>query len=247
MSAAEVDTIKPAALGPRRAVLVFLAFLLTQVFVGAAVGVAGAIAFMMISPGGDSAEVLHLVVMPASIAAAIVGGLVAFGVARRMLPGPVSSGALASIGWRKAQRLHLLVAAVAGLSLSAFYLYGLAGLHPSAPRHVGPVTALVESGGLPRLLWAVLALLIAPPIEEFVFRGVMFTGFRRSWGGPSAATVTVFLFALIHLTEAHGAALLSIVLLGYAAVIARTASESLLAPITLHAAYNLGIVVAAYG
>ena len=47
----------------------------------------------------------------------------------------------------------------------------------------GPVAKMAASNGMGRAVWAVLAVLIAPPVEELLFRGVMLRGMIASWGG----------------------------------------------------------------
>ncbi len=109
--------------------------------------------------------------------------------------------------------------------------------------------AALQGGGWILYTWATLAVLIAPPIEEFMFRGVLWTGFSRSWGPVVAAIVVTLVFVVIHLTEAAGypPALLSITAMAAAALAARIVTGSLVPPIFLHAAYNAVIVTSALG
>jgi len=133
--------------------------------------------------------------------------------------------------------------------LAVIYLTGLAlYASPSATQHWGPMVRAASSGGWPRHLWTLLALVIAPPVEEFMFRGVMFAGLSRSWSATTAGTVVTVLFLAIHLTEIWGfaPAVVSITALGIAALLARVLTGSLAPAIALHTAYNLVIVVATY-
>jgi len=104
------------------------------------------------------------------------------------------------------------------------------------------------SGGWQRHLWALLALSIVPPVEEFVFRGVLFGGLWRSWGLPAASCLTTILFALFHVTSSHPyfPAMVMVTCVGAAQLWARVASRSLAPSIAMHAAYNLGLVVTVY-
>lgn len=59
------------------------------------------------------------------------------------------------------------------------------------------------------LVGAFLSLVILPPIaEEIIFRGFVFTGFRRRFGFIIAALATSVLFAIPHLFESSGSGLL---------------------------------------
>jgi membrane protease YdiL (CAAX protease family) len=104
------------------------------------------------------------------------------------------------------------------------------------------------AGGAARVLWAVLALAVAPPTEELLFRGVLYGGLARSWGARAAAVATTVLFVALHATEIGrfwpGWAVISA--LGALALRARLKTGSLVPAIALHAAYNMGLVLVAY-
>jgi membrane protease YdiL (CAAX protease family) len=89
---------------------------------------------------------------------------------------------------------------------------------------------------------------VAPPVEEFVFRGVLFAGFRRSWKTGAAGALVTLLFIAAHFTEVagYGPAVIAVALVGAATLVARIATDSLAPAIALHASYNLGLVVALY-
>src|SRR3989442_801738 len=143
-----------------------------------------------------------------------------------------------AIGWSPTSRLWLLAAILSGLTLSAIYLKVLVRLFPPSPGQTwGPLVAAMVSGGWQRHLWALLALSIVPPVEEFVFRGVLFGGLRRSWGLPAAACLTTILFALFHVTSLHPylPALVMITCVGAPQLSARVARRSLAPSIAMHA------------
>jgi membrane protease YdiL (CAAX protease family) len=106
----------------------------------------------------------------------------------------------------------------------------------------------VNSGGWPRHLWAVLALLVAPPVEEFLFRGVLFAGFVRSWSMASSGALVTLLFPAAHATEARGyaPAIVSIAAVGTLTLLARIHTDSLAPGVALHAAYNLVLAASLY-
>jgi membrane protease YdiL (CAAX protease family) len=238
-------------LGPLKAFLVLLAFFGAQLVAGLVIGMAGGIWFMV--KRGDTgpaviAEAQRAVVMPAMVVGLAVGGLVALGVTWFIFRGS-RPPRLRSLGWSSASRRDMLVAGLAGVGLAVFYLFGLVSHIPPDPgRRWGFMVQTASSGGWPRHLWAALALAIAPPVEEFVFRGVLFTGLSRSWSVGASGMLVTLLFVATHLTEAWGyaPAIVCITAVGTAALIARILTKSLAPAVALHAGYNLVLVVSVY-
>ena len=135
------------------------------------------------------------------------------------------------------------------LGLAASYVLGVVPHFPAAPgHHWGPFVQAASAGGWSQHLWAGLGILIAPPSEEFVFRGVLFTGFLKRWSALTAGALVTLLFLLGHLTEVWGyaPALVATIVLGVATLFARILTNSLAPAVALHAAYNLLLVVTSY-
>jgi membrane protease YdiL (CAAX protease family) len=98
---------------------------------------------------------------------------------------------------------------------------------------------LFTSGDLSSRLWLVLTFVIAAPLfEEFIFRGILFAGFRRTLGTPLAVVASSAVFALVH--PAAGAP----AVFGMAVLAASVYAHCrwLGAPIATHLAYN-GVIV----
>jgi membrane protease YdiL (CAAX protease family) len=231
---------------------VFLAYLGVQLFVGLLVGMVGGILAVLSGGPGNPGAVLvavQQVILPASFIGLVGGGLTVYALARRSLPGSLGSGALRPIGWNAAPPRALLLAILAGLGLAALYLLVLVPAAPSVSgQHIGTLAGAASLGGWYRHGWAVLLLLIAPPVEEFVFRGVLMAGFASAWTTGTAGTVVAFLFWLLHFADmqSYGPALIAVALVAGATVVARVTADSLVPAIVLHASYNLGIVIAVY-
>lgn len=84
-------------------------------------------------------------------------------------------------------------------------------------------------------LWlCAMVIVSAPIVEEFIFRGLIFQGLRRSAGGAVAVLGSAALFALIH----PPIAVIPVFGLGIAAAISFEQSGVLWAPIVAHAIYN---------
>lgn len=90
------------------------------------------------------------------------------------------------------------------------------------------------------LLAVVLALVLAPPLEELVFRGALHQGLRQRTGFWPAALLSSGVFAAVHLevVTSSAAFLLPLFLLGvlFAWLLERTGN--LLAPVLAHLAFN---------
>jgi ABC-2 type transport system permease protein len=94
----------------------------------------------------------------------------------------------------------------------------------------------VASGGL----WIpILAIAAAPLFEEFIFRGLIFGGLRRSMTVVPAILASAAVFAIVH----PPASMIPVFGLGLCAAFAYERSRMLLAPMLAHALYN-GAVIA---
>jgi membrane protease YdiL (CAAX protease family) len=90
-----------------------------------------------------------------------------------------------------------------------------------------------------RPLWiCILAIVAAPLFEEFLFRGLIFQGLRRTTGPTLAILGSASLFALVH----PPISVLPVFGLGIAAAISFQKSGFLLAPILTHAVYNSVVI-----
>ena len=125
---------------------------------------------------------------------------------------------------------------LAGVLLAMVVLAGSALL---PDRKDFPMEKLFTS---PSAVYAVggLAVLIAPFMEELVFRGVLFSFFERLGGFRIAVPLTALLFAALHYPEYAGAwtHVSMILVVGLVLSVARAATRSLVPSFLLHTAYN---------
>jgi membrane protease YdiL (CAAX protease family) len=111
-----------------------------------------------------------------------------------------------------------------GLACGYLYLIGQAGWLEDA-----------KSGMAHLGLWAFpLALIAAPIFEEFIFRGLIFGGLRRSFGLWPAALASAAVFAIVH----PPVSMVPVFCMGVCAAYVYDRSRSLLAPMLTHAVYN---------
>lgn len=199
--------------------------------VSASDGIIAAILFFLLQlliAGG-----LHLAGKPISLQtvtfAFAAAGAMVYGLARLLYWRNATSGVprLWHGPWRIAAPGVLawgVLMAVPALAAGALWLVFL--------RHAGLAPAAPPPGALAWL--APLAVLAAPIFEEFIFRGQVFSGLRRSLPLPASMAASAALFAVIH----PPLAMLPVFVLGLCTAYAAERSKSLLAPMLAHALYN---------
>lgn len=91
------------------------------------------------------------------------------------------------------------------------------------------------------LRWAVVLVAVvgAPPVEEFLFRGLLYTGLRRVTGPRVAVMGSAVVFGVVH----PAASFIPVFVLGAMCAVAYARTRSLWAPIMIHAVYNAGVVL----
>lgn len=244
--------------GAKRAFIIFVAYLLAQLAVGLLVGLGMGIYYgagsaargLRPDPQAIGVLIQTNAIIPIAILSALLGVYVAYRFVRPCFPGSINAGAFAPLGWTRCSGSRLWIAAGIGLTISLLYILVLVPLFPpDANRTIGPLATAAVSTGWTKHAWALMAVLIAPISEEFVFRGALYSGFARSWGRIASAIIVSILFVALHLTEINDywPALVGISTLAVATVVTRQTSGSLIPSIALHAAYNLGLVLFVYG
>jgi membrane protease YdiL (CAAX protease family) len=129
----------------------------------------------------------------------------------------------------------LLVAAFPLILASSAMVSSL--MHSDPQKDSQPIVQLFENVSEPskRIPIILLAVVVAPLAEEFVFRGFLYGVLKRYAGGVPALIFTGICFALIHL---HVPSLLPLFLLACVLTLAYELSGSLLVPMAMHALFN---------
>ena len=147
---------------------------------------------------------------------------------------------------RRDARLALLAVALMAAVLAAYEaivsaagvdaLIGLAGWPGPEPRSVDAANVVV---------FALLAVLAAPLIEEAFFRGFLFGGMRRAGGGrwalPAALLTSAALFAAAHIAAAR---MIPLAIHGVVLSVLYMRTRNLTAPTLAHGLWNAGAVAA---
>ena len=177
------------------------------------------------------------VLLEAAVSLLVFGGAAALGLCvldgdqRKILPRAALS---------PAQTLWLTLT---GVLLAAPMTLGVDVLEALFARHGTVVQPMVLQAQAPGvfLLTLLKSALLAPVLEELFFRGYLLHAMKR-FGEPRAAAVSALCFALVHLGGTPCAwAMYAAMGLLLAALTLRTGS--LLAPMLVHAVYNLTLVL----
>lgn len=92
----------------------------------------------------------------------------------------------------------------------------------------------IEAHGAALASLVALAVIIAPIVEEFLFRGLVFAGVRKMTGAPAAIVFSALLFACLHAPVSAPAALV----VGLVTGAARERTGALACGVAMHAVYN---------
>jgi ABC-2 type transport system permease protein len=93
--------------------------------------------------------------------------------------------------------------------------------------------------GLSAGVWIPLLAVVAAPIfEEFIFRGLIFGGLRRSLGALPAIAASAAVFAIVH----PPVSMIPVFVLGLCAAFAFDRTKLLLAPMIAHGIYNAAVL-----
>ena len=97
-------------------------------------------------------------------------------------------------------------------------------------------------------LLAAFGILVAPLVEELIFRGFLFAALERTWGLRAAVWSTSLLFATIHVPQLRGGAPQVAAIFGVGVVLAwvRGHTGSLAPPYFVHLAYNTTLFMLLY-
>ena len=154
-----------------------------------------------------------------------------------------------TVGWRPIQTrllprtLPYSALALGGFSLAVVVAFA-EGLFP--PKHPLPIQAVTQTPHA-AVLFMLSAVLVAPVVEETIFRGYLYPVAARSFGVGMGVLVTGALFGLLHARQLWGGwwQIALLVMVGIVFTIARAATRTVVASYILHASYNALPVIAA--
>jgi membrane protease YdiL (CAAX protease family) len=167
-----------------------------------------------------------------------VAGAVTYGVVRLFYWRSRTQGVPVLVGggpraWRQ-NGLWGVVGGVAAAVCGIVYLDVISAMGLLPP----PPASSITDPYLPYWL-AALMIVAAPVFEEFIFRGLIFGGLRRSLGLPVAALASAAIFGLVHPVLS----VIPVAIMGLIAALAYERTAALMAPMLVHALYNAAVFV----
>ncbi|MBN1508953.1 MAG: CPBP family intramembrane metalloprotease [Sedimentisphaerales bacterium] len=147
------------------------------------------------------------------------------------------------LAWAGADLLAVWPLVLAMIVLTVAIGRALMGESFEIPQHMGLEIITESTSPLLQVLIVVLAVVVAPLVEEMVFRGMIQTTLRSYFGRPwLAIAVTSAMFASVHENGTHWPALF---VLGMGLGYSYEKSGSLFRPILMHALFNGTTILAA--
>lgn len=163
------------------------------------------------------------------------------GPARLHDPGP------SGIAWHRAPRSGYAVAVLFAVLILLVVVVLFHFLPPDAARLENlPDAALYSAPGWPAAGLLLLSILIAPPLEEFVFRGGVFAALATRFSPLAAGILTTLVFVAVHAPEKiyYPPGFIDVGLMAAAAAWMRVKFGSIRPGILLHVLYNAGLLAA---
>jgi membrane protease YdiL (CAAX protease family) len=205
-------------------------------------GIAGAI-IVWLDPGlvRSQEELAEAILQVTIIPLAILSSLFTLGLIYASVVFVCRRPFLESLGLRRPDPSSLAGSLLLGAVAAALYV-GVALLLPPGPDQEpgGPISKLAESGPFGHAVWIFLAVVMAPAVEEILFRGYAYLGARRKLGPVGAGAVVTVFFLLLHVTEtgAYLPALAGIGTLATVLVVLMERTGNLTYCIACHLGYN---------
>jgi membrane protease YdiL (CAAX protease family) len=222
----------------RDVVIAFVAYVGAQILVWAVAGVLAA-SKSRSQGAADLIQALSRVVPVALPASLLASGLALVLVLRRWRRrlGSAALGRILGLSWGERSLLRKAALTGAALALISLPLMGLVVHRPEPP---DVITQLTSSSSSALWAWIISAVLLAPPIEELMFRGALLGGLGETWSLRAGAAISAATFWLMHGPEfVHWPAALAIAVLTIVATRLRLQSGALGPSIALHFGYNL--------
>ncbi|MGH9800838.1 MAG: CPBP family glutamic-type intramembrane protease, partial [Blastocatellia bacterium] len=133
---------------------------------------------------------------------------------------------LKTLGWHWHPQFHWWQATVLAL-----VMFGVAiVISKVLPHHETDMDKILKMGFVIRLMVATLAVLVAPLVEEVVYRGVVYSAVERLGGKVAGVIAVTGIFALVHVPQYWGsfAAITAILALSFVLTLVRSWTGSLL-------------------
>jgi membrane protease YdiL (CAAX protease family) len=248
-----IESFNPAAnekpvLNARNATLILLAFIAGQFCLAAVVGFIFGFGQAINRAGGSTgitqSELNRSIMAPATLFGFVGGGIAMIWLSRSLLKDALRDTTELGAAWVLGHRRDIAKGLLLGIAVALCYLIPGTMVRPQTDQDsLGPLARMAMTPGLPQIAWFCMALFLAPPLEELLFRGVVYGGYRKSFGPTRAAWLTTSIFALLHITEVIHflPALFAIASMALVALRMRLRSSAIGPAIAVHFGYNFVI------
>jgi membrane protease YdiL (CAAX protease family) len=230
------------------ATVIFSAYLLAEIFwVACAVVIAFAVVHKHGAQDGDQFFGVLSRFMPATVVLSpISGGIATVLMSLALVPKSVKDTSPNGACWVLGSWKAIAQGCLVGLLIAACaYLVTQVARHHTDYRNIDPLARMALKPGVFRVLAMVVAIVIGPITEEILFRGVLFGGFRKSFGPIWAPLLTTALFVLLHVPKVFYSmpALVGMIVQALAALRYRLSSKAIGPAIAVHIGHNAMIAM----
>lgn len=237
----------PRVLNGGSATLALVLFLGAQVIGGGMAGFLGTLIFGLqggLFERGDYQRTMNTMI-PLAIFLTMAFGWIAVLAIGKMFGFDVKDTSPTGAAWVRGSWSEIAKGLATGVAVSVFTMVFLAQFANREIHESGPLSHMAITPGIAQLVWALTAVVMAPPMEECLFRGILYGGYRKSLGPAAAAVLTTFIFVMLHFTELmyQPLATFGIASLALAALWRRLSSSAIGPAIAVHFGYNTVIVV----
>ena len=177
----------------------------------------------------------------------LVSAVVAIRLTRTVFGGSLGARGRAMVGLVPVGAGPILAGVVGGFGVAAAYFVAAHTILPPDESGIDHFTALGLSSPFGFGVWVLLAVVVAPFVEEFVFRGVMLEGFRKRLGWTGSVLLVTTLFVLVHVhADVYAPWLPFAAAAGVVAALLRIRTGSLYPAVAAHFCHNLFMAIWLY-
>lgn len=141
-----------------------------------------------------------------------------------------------ALGWHWPEHFRLLQTVVLGIGI----FFATAIVSNLLPNSKTDMQKFLDISLSVRIMIGIVAIIGAPFVEELIYRGILFSGFRKDFGLWPAVIAVSVLFLAVHIPQYWGAwgILLSLGFLSLTLTLVRAYSGSLLPSFVIHLMFN---------
>jgi len=182
----------------------------------------------------------------ATLSSVLLGGLVMVLLSKSLIPKSLKDASPYGAAWIAGRWSLIIKGLIIGVIIGIFDQSLIIITKPYvAYRNLDSFHRMAFSPGLEQTAYCVISVLLAPIIEEMLFRGVLYGGYRRSFGPIWAAVIVSLLFVALHLhSYIHFAPnVVGVIVATLATLWCRLHWKAIGPAVAVHAGYNLMAVV----